>query len=373
MRLMSLPVAGVAAGIVACACLTVTSARAQSPAWQLATSTEAAEGLGSSVTSGVATLVTDADSRLSSLESSSKELSERTGAIEASIPETTAATDRVVVARQLSQERRQAEAELATHSRQAPSPQAPSDATQDASETRETAHETPSETQQAPSATQDDATRQAPAKDANATSDGTPAVTWSSAVGSIETDTSMSQSQLRDYTRRAWNLACPSAALSETSWLVVIDTDSYLTTVFHRTSAGWMPTRCWHSVGGDANRGHTAEGTLWVTGRARNPTQAGDPWFVTFNAWEGSSDTEGQAFHYWKEAGRTMDGTGSDGCDMLGWDQARWVWENIGDGTAVYSIPGRLTSNYGGETQKFGHTYFHVWTEAECTAAGAMR
>lgn len=163
---------------------------------------------------------------------------------------------------------------------------------------------------------------------------------------------------------------------SETNYLIVIDTDNYNTVCFQRDGDDWRPIYSWHSVGGDVNRGHTAQGTLWVNGRQADAPGAEwtDRWWVNFNKWTSVSGPEGQAFHYWRYEGRTMNGSGSDGCDMVNWGAAEWIWRNVPDGTGVYSIPGWNTHDYSGVggQDKYGHTYYHVWSDAERDAAARL-
>ena len=90
----------------------------------------------------------------------------------------------------------------------------------------------------------------------------------------------------------------------------------------------WRPKFLWKSVGGDVNRGHTADGQLWVFGRTSEGDSAGDPWWVNFMPWR-EDGSEGQAFHDWKWEGRNMKGSGSDGCDMVSAANAEWIWRNI--------------------------------------------
>lgn len=83
---------------------------------------------------------------------------------------------------------------------------------------------------------------------------------------------------------------------SETNYLIVIDTDNYDTVCFQRDGDDWRPIYSWHSVGGDVNRGHTAQGTLWVNGRQADAPGAEwtDRWWVNFNKWTSVSGPEGR-------------------------------------------------------------------------------
>ena len=155
---------------------------------------------------------------------------------------------------------------------------------------------------------------------------------------------------------------------SDTNYYIVIDTDNYKTTIFERDGNNWRPKFLWKSVGGDVNRGHTADGQLWVFGRTSEGASAGDPWWVNFMPWR-EDGSEGQAFHDWKWEGRNMKGSGSDGCDMVSAANAEWIWRNIPDGTGVYSIPGWNTSNYDGVTTRFGHEFRRIWNQGDIDSA----
>lgn len=105
------------------------------------------------------------------------------------------------------------------------------------------------------------------------------------------------------------------------------------------------------------------QGLTEITGRHEYTDWDIYYWLTEFRAWSGR-DELGQCLHgpRWvgpdgyksptssddQTAVRVGDGVyGTDGCNRLTNDQAKWVYDTIPAGTAVYSIPGDNTHDYG--------------------------